>query len=101
MKLLGRQINNNDFWKGFYTTTLFLGMILMYFATIIHRKTFVNFGILLIIAVFVGLITFTFNKTHYRVTYNLKSNFFPLMQNIISWGFVSYSPFLGPLLVFS
>lgn len=89
MKLLGRQINISDFWKGYYTTTLFLGLILMYFVTIIQRKTIINFGILLIIALIVGLLTFTLNKAHYKMTYNLKSNFFPLMQNFISWGFVT------------
>ena len=94
MKLLGRQIDN-DFWKGFYTVTLFLGLILMYLEIFLYRMTFIQEGILLIIVVFVGLVAFALIKNHFKTTYNLKGNFFPLMQSFISWGFIASYLFLA------
>ena len=95
MKLLGRQIDNNDFWKGFYNVTLFLGLILMYLEIFLYRKTFIKIDILLIIVVVVGSVTFVLIRKKYKSTYNLKGNFFPLMQSFLSWGFILSYLFLA------
>ena len=89
MRIFCIQINEIDFWKGFYTISLFLGAILMYLEIFLYRETFIRIGHILIIVFIVGLITFQLTKNHYRKIYNLKSNFFPLLQSLISWGFIS------------
>jgi hypothetical protein len=89
MKLFGRQINDTDFWKGYYTLTLFLGLFLIYLEITIYRKTFISIGILLFIVLIIGLFSFILSKKHYKMTYNLNGNFFPLVQNLLSWGFIS------------
>lgn len=95
MMLLGRQIDNNGFWKGFYTVTLFMGLILMYLEVLLYRKTLIKIGILLIIVVVVGSVTFVLIRKKYKSTYNLKGNFFPLMQIFLSWGFILSYLFLA------
>ena len=95
MKLLGKQIDENDFWKGFYTVTLFLGLILLYLEIFLYRMTFIKMGILIIIVLIVGLLTFFLIKSHYKSTYNLKGNIFPLFQSFLSWGFIASYLFLA------
>jgi hypothetical protein len=95
MKLKILQIESKDFWKGLYTLTLFLGLILMFLEIFIYRKTFIDLGIIISLILFVGMIVFVFSKQHYKKTYNLKGNFFPLMQSIFSWGFIACYLFLA------
>jgi hypothetical protein len=82
-------VKNEKFWKGFYATTALFGAILMDFEIFIYRKTIIDTYIPISIILFIGLLTFYFNRQHYKRTYILSGNFFPIMQNIISWGFIS------------
>jgi hypothetical protein len=91
---LRRQLSN-DFWKGFYMVSILIGLIFTYLAVAIFRNTFIHLGFLLIIILIVGLLAFILNKKHYKKTYNLKSNFFPLIQNFMSWGLISCYLFLA------
>jgi hypothetical protein len=82
-------------WKVFYTLMFFLGLILIVFEISIYRKTIIDTYIPISIILVVGLFAFYFNKQHYKKTYSLKSNFYPIMQNLISWGFISSYIFLA------
>jgi hypothetical protein len=95
MKAQRKQISDTDCWKGFYTIFAFFGLILMCLEIPIYRNTFIKIGILLFIVLFIGVITFFLSKTHYKKTYNLKGVFFPLLQSILSWGFISSYLFLA------
>ncbi len=83
------------FWKGFYILTFFLGMVLMIFEINIYRKTIIDSSILFPIILVIGLVTFYFNKHHYNKTCLLTGNFFPLIQNLFSWGFISCYAFMA------
>lgn len=88
-------VENEKFWKGFYAVTGFLGLILIFFEIFIYRKTIIDVYIPISIILIIGLFTFSFNRKHYKRTYLLTGNFFPLMQNLISWGFVSCYIFMA------
>jgi len=83
------------FWKGFYTLTLFTGIVLLVFEINIYRKTIIDFYIPSSIILVVGLLTFYFNRHHYKKTYLLTGDFFPLMQNLFSCGFISCYIFMA------
>lgn len=89
MKLSGTKIQNQALAKGVYTLTLFLGLIALYFATSIYRKTFIKIEFLIVVLFLAGLMTFFFIKKHYRTTYSLKGNIFPLIQGFVSGGFIT------------
>jgi len=90
--------NRISFWKGIYTCAAFLGLILLYLAVFLYRRTLINIWFLVISVVVVGSIAFICNKNHYKRIYNvtgIKGNFFALMENIFSWGFISCYLFLS------
>lgn len=87
--------NKEKLWKVFYTLTLFLGLILMLFEVLIYRKTIIETYIPISIILVVGFLAFYFNKQHYRKTYSIEGNFYPIMQNLISWGFISCYIFMA------
>jgi hypothetical protein len=88
-------VKNEKFWKGFYGAIGFLGLVLMVFEIFIYRKTIIDTYIPISIILFVGFLTFYFNRHHYKETYMLTGNFFPIMQNLISWGFISSYIFMA------
>jgi len=88
-------MEKETFWKGFYVVTGFLGLILMGFEISIFRQTIINPYIPISIIIVVGFLTFFFNKQHYKKAYRLSGNFFPLMQSLISWGFISCFMFMA------
>ncbi len=88
-------VKNERFWKAFYAVTGFCGLVLMVFEIFIYRKTIIETYIPISIILIVGFSTFYFNKQHYKKTYILTGNFFPIMQNLISWGFVSCYIFMA------
>ena len=61
----------------------------MVFEIKIYRCTIIEVYIPILIILIIGLLTFYFTRQHYKKTYRLSSNFFPLVQNLISWGFMS------------
>lgn len=82
-------------WKVFYTLMFFLGLILIVFEISIYRKTIIDTYFPISIILVIGLFAFYFNKQHYKKTYSLKGNFYPIMQNFISWGFISCYIFMA------
>ena len=88
-------VKNEKFWKGFYAVTGFLGLVLIVFEIFIYRQTIINTYIPISIIIVVGFLTFHFTKKHYKRTYSLIGNFFPIMQNLISWGFISCYIFMA------
>lgn len=88
-------IKNEMLWKGFYTVTGFLGLVLLVFEICIYRKTIIQNYIPISIILIVGFMAFFFNRQHYKKTYMLTGNFFALLQNLISWGFISCYGFVA------
>lgn len=82
-------------WKLFYLITFFIGIVLMIFEINIYHNTIIHAYIPGSVVVITGLATFYFNRGHYKRTYSVKSNFFPLMQNFISWRFISCFIFMA------
>ena len=82
-------VKNEKFWKGFYTVMVLIGLVILVFEILIYRKTIIHTYIPISIILIVGFLSFYFNRQHYNETYNLTGNFFPIMQNLISWGFIS------------
>ncbi|HEY0031550.1 MAG TPA: hypothetical protein VGC65_12370 [Bacteroidia bacterium] len=88
-------MENKKFWKIFYALTGFLGSVLMFFGIFIYRQTIIDTYIPISIIIAVCFFTFYFNRKHYKKTYLLTGNFFPIMQNLISWGFISCYIFMA------
>ncbi|MDQ7949172.1 MAG: hypothetical protein REI78_13825 [Pedobacter sp.] len=88
-------MKNKKFWKGFYVVMFLLGAASIIFEISIYRHTLIEVYIPILIIVVVGLIAFFFNRSHYKRTYELSGNFFPLLQNLISWGFISCYIFMA------
>lgn len=86
---------NEKIWKGFYTVSLLIGLVLLVFEITIYRKTIIDIYIPISIMLAVGLLTFYFNRDHYKKTYSLKGNFFPVIQNLFSWGAISCYIFMA------
>ena len=82
-------------WKVFYTLMFFLGLLLMLFEIFIYRITIIDVYFPISIILVIGFFAFFFNKQHYKKTYSLKGNFYPIMQNLISWGFISCYIFMA------
>jgi hypothetical protein len=82
-------------WKVFYFVTALTGIILLYFEIHIYRLTIIPIAIPISISLLVGIVTFLFNKNHYKNTFNTRGPFFPLVQNIGSWGFISCYLFMA------
>ena len=88
-------VDNEKFWKGFYATTGFLGLVVMVFEILIYRQTIIEIYIPISIILFVGFVTFYFNRQLYKKIYLLTGNFYPIIQNLISWGFISCYIFMA------
>ena len=88
-------LRNVKLWKACYTVTLFIGMILIIFEVFIYRRTMITPIIPISIILGIGTVAFLLNKEHYKATYSLNGNFYPFMQNIISWGFISCYIFMS------
>jgi hypothetical protein len=73
----------------FYCVMLLLGVILGVWEVYIYGFTVINVVIPVSIVLTVGITAFLFNKGHYRKIFNMHGIFFPLLQNIGSWGFIS------------
>jgi heme/copper-type cytochrome/quinol oxidase subunit 2 len=83
------KVKNEKFWKRFYGLTGFLGLVLIMLEIFIYRRTIIATYIPISIILIIGFLTFYFNRQHYKKTFSLKGNFFPIMQNLISWGFIA------------
>ena len=88
-------MENEKFWKGFYAVTGFLGLVLIVFEISIYRKTIIDAYIPISIILVVGFLAFFFNGQHYKKTFIQSGIFFPIIQNLISWGFISCYVFMA------
>lgn len=86
---------NKLFWKIWYTTTLFIGLVLMYFMLNIYNLTIIKPIILVSIILALSLVAFMLIKNHYRKTYSKNSLFYPIFQSILSWGFIACYLFMA------
>jgi hypothetical protein len=82
-------------WKAFYGVTLFLGLISAILEVSLYRQTIISVSIPLSIIVLIGITAFIFNRKHYSKTYSTSGFFFPLFQNIVSWGFLASYLFIA------
>lgn len=85
----------------FYNTIFFLGLILIIFEISLYRKTIINIYIPISIILLTGLTAFIINRQHYKKTYSLNGNFYPLIQNVCSWGFIFCYIFMATNYYFS
>lgn len=82
-------------WIFFYNIILFLGLFLIIFEVLIYRKTIISIYIPISIILIVGLLAFYFNKKNYNKIYPSANNFISIIQNIMSWGFITSYLFLA------
>lgn len=84
-----------DKWKIFYFVTFLTGITLLVFEISIYRVTIIRTIIPVSIILSVGVLIFLFNKNHFNKINNTRGVFFPLMQNITSWGFIACYLFMS------
>lgn len=82
-------------WQIFYCITLMIGVVLSVFEVYLYRLTIISITIPISIILIVGVTTFLFNRSHYNRNFNTRGIFYPLFQNIISWGFISCYVFMA------
>jgi hypothetical protein len=82
-------------WKAFYFLNAVVGIFFLVLEIEIYRKTIIDFYVPLIVILVAGTVAFIFNKRHYQKVYSLRGIFFPLLQNIIWWGFISCYLFMA------
>ena len=87
--------------KILYPTVFFVGLILIIFEIHIFRNTIINLSIPIGIIFFVGIISIILDFKNYKKTYKkvYKKNrivlyIYSVMQNIISYGFITCSIFM-------
>lgn len=88
---------------GKFTTGLmfFIGLMAALFEISLYRKTIISVYIPIAIIVLIGLISFLINKSHYKQVSFTRGNFFALLQNICSWGFIVSCGFMAVNYYFS
>jgi hypothetical protein len=82
-------------WKIFYYLTFVAGCGAMVLEIDIYRVTIIRVIIPISIILFVGLATFLISRNHYKRTFDVRSFLLPLVQNIISWGFIACYLFMA------
>ena len=87
--------DSSDFWKRFYFITGLLGIFSIILEIDIYRVTIIRVSIPITIILIVGLISFILIRKNYYKTYSIKNIFFPLVQSIISWGFIACYVFMA------
>jgi hypothetical protein len=88
-KPLQKQNKKYTKWQKFYFISFITGLVLMIFEINLFRRTIIHLWIPVAIILTVGIISFLFNRTHFNLTTHSNGWFFPLLQNIASWGFIS------------
>jgi hypothetical protein len=73
--------------KVIYAIACIAGIIFLMCEVGLFRYTIISPGIPAGIIIAVGLVAFVIDKNRYQQTYAIKGWFFPLFQNIFSWGF--------------
>lgn len=92
---LKRQNEKYAKWKKYYFMSFMTGLILIIFEIFLFRKTIIQLWIPITVILTIGIISFLLNRTHFNLTNNSKGWIFPLMQNIVSWGFISCYIFMA------
>jgi hypothetical protein len=88
-KKIKRQNEKYSKWKKYYFLSFMIGLVLAIYEISLFRRTVIQLWIPLIITLTIGTIAFVINRKHFNLTNNSKGWFFPLFQNIVSWGFIS------------
>lgn len=79
----------------FYYLTFLTGITLLVLEIFIYRVTIIRTIVPISIILVVGVAAFFINRNHYKTTYDVQGIFFPLMQNIVSWGFIACYLFMA------
>ncbi|ALJ00742.1 hypothetical protein [Rufibacter tibetensis] len=83
------------YWKWFFGVTIFTGMILMVLQIDIYRSTIIDSTIPLSIILGVGVLTYLLLQRKYKEVYNVRGFFYPLMQSLLSFGFIACYIFMA------
>ncbi|CAL2082835.1 conserved membrane protein of unknown function [Tenacibaculum sp. 190524A02b] len=78
-------------YKIFFTASIFLGFVSMFFGIIYYEKTFINGMFLVFVAIIPSLLYFLFINKKYKEVYNSTLVIYPLMQSVFSIGFLIVS----------
>ncbi len=87
-KLKPEKDKNKKLWKVFYGLLFFIGLLLIVLEINLYRKTIIELYIPISIILATGFISFIISKNHFKHMYSFNGNFYPLIQNICSWGFI-------------
>ncbi|MFZ0597175.1 MAG: hypothetical protein WAM46_09355 [Flavobacterium sp.] len=82
-------------WKFFYSSIFMIGIVLLFFEIAIFKKTLINLYIPISILLVTGLIGFLISKKHLKKIYSNSGNFIIIIQNLVSWGFISCYLFMA------
>jgi hypothetical protein len=88
-------MNKERIHKIFYTTTALLGLLLCTLEVNIYQRTVIPMINIFAVVFPVSVATFFCIKKDYRNTYQRKSLFFPIMQSILSSGFIACYIFMA------
>ena len=88
-------------WKTIYFITVLTGAILCIFEIGIYRLTMIKTIIPVSIIALVGLVTFYFNRGHFRKVYEEHWLIYAIIQNVVSWGFIACYLFMAANYYFS
>ena len=88
-------LKNKLYWKWFFGVTIFTGIILMILQIDIYRSTIIGSAIPLSIVLGVGVLTYLLIQRKYKEVYNVKGFFYPLMQGLLSFGFIACYAFMA------
>ena len=81
-----------------YKTIFIIGLILMFFQVLIYRKTIIDWEILALICLTVGVLISFLNYKDFNKLFNYKNRyslfFWTFIQNTASWGFIICSFFM-------
>lgn len=81
--------------KAFYLVTAILGIGLLMVEIDLYRRTLIPFSVPLSITLIFTLITFFIIKDDYKKTYEKSALFYPLLQSLISFGFIACFCFMA------
>lgn len=89
------EIRQEKFWKSFYMTSMLAGITLMIFEVWIYRSTIIDVRIPLTVIGIFTWISYLLIEDHYKKLCAVKGFFFPLMQAMLSFGFIACYTFMA------
>ena len=81
--------------KSFYFITAIIGIALMILEISFYRKTIIPLKALFLVTIIPSIIVFFIIKSDYKRTYQVKNIFFPFLQSVASFGFITCYCFIA------